>query len=78
MNDLYATFCPCFMHNVFFYRPTLHMCSAVQFFLASVYDVGTYAIAYVVSCYVLCLSENYKIFFEIEKYCFHPVVLSLV
>jgi hypothetical protein len=35
------------------------MYSAVQFILASVYDVGTYAIAYLVSCYVLVKTIKY-------------------
>jgi hypothetical protein len=60
------------MHNGFFlvYRP-LHCACTVQCSLSciSVYDVGTYAIAYLVSCYV---TVQYT--FKFEKCYFLPVV----
>ena len=53
------------------------MYSAVQFILASVYDVGTWYLCYSLPSELLCLGENNKIYFEIEKYCFLPVVFQL-
>jgi len=50
------------------------MYSAVQFILASVYDVGTWYLCYSLPSELLCLGENNKIYFEIEKYCFLHVV----
>lgn len=41
------------------------------------FSIWCWYLCYSLSSELLCLSENCKTYFEIEKYCFLPVVFSL-